>query len=76
MMWPCEFNEDLSIVSQDKVQTNHFWSKFDILMSPVTLERPKKIPVFPLTRLTLFFVPTLQFLLLSRKQKDFYTYRP
>ena len=28
------------------------------------------IPVFPLTRLTLFFVPTLQFLLLSRKQKE------
>ena len=33
--------------------------------------RPKnKIPVFPLTRPTRFFVPTLQFLLPSRKNKN------
>ena len=38
MMYPCEFNKNPSIVSQVRVQTNRFWSKFDILMSPVTLE--------------------------------------
>ena len=46
-------------------------------VSPLhTIEiRPRKIPVFPLTRPTMFYVPTLQFLLLSRKKKkkDFHT---
>ena len=49
MMYPCEFNKNSSIVSQDRVQTNRFWSKFDILMSPVTLEirsiSPKSNPL-------------------------------
>ena len=38
MMYPCEFNKNSSIVSQDRVQTNRFRSKFYILMSPVSLE--------------------------------------
>ena len=37
MMYPYEFNKNSSIVSQDRVQTNRFWYKCDILMSPVTL---------------------------------------
>ena len=38
MMYPCEFNKNSLTVSQDRVQTNRSWSKFDILMSPVILE--------------------------------------
>ena len=39
--------------------------------SRVTIRsKNKKIPVFPLTRPTLFFVPTLQFLLHSRKKQQ------
>ena len=52
MMYPCESNKNLSIVSQNRVQRNHFWSKFDILMPPVTLEirsrSPKSNPLIPL----------------------------
>ena len=52
MMYPCEFNKTLSIVSQNRVQRNRFWSKFDILMPPVTLEirsrSPKSNPLIPL----------------------------
>ena len=52
MMYPCEFNKNPSIVSQNIVQRNRFWSKFDILMSPVTLEigsrSPKSNPLIPL----------------------------
>ena len=52
MMYTCEFNKNPSIVSQDRVQRNRFWSKFDILMSPVTLEirsrSPKANPLIPL----------------------------
>ena len=52
MMYPCEFNKNPSIVSQNRVQRNRFWSKFDIIMSPVTLEKrsrsPKSNPLIPL----------------------------
>ena len=55
-MYPCEFNKNtcISIVSRDRVQINRFWSKFDILMSPVTLEirsrSPKSNPLIPLVQ--------------------------
>ena len=31
MMYPCEFNKNSSTVSQDRVQTNRFWSKCDLV---------------------------------------------
>ena len=60
-MYPCEFNKNSSIVSQDRVQTNRFWSKFDILMSHVTLDirsrSPKTNPFIPLFHLIPMMCP-------------------